>query len=166
MRGDVRLVFITTVPVAAFLVYDGIHGLLRGHFLGQRHGLKSAVTAEGPTFQIGDTNQYVEYGLWALPFEQLGADPHQMAPYFVALGLIGLLGMVGFWRARPWGWVATVAFATMGLFHLGFSTLLCLAALVVLFLPSTRRRLLRPDPISHPLSEPASVEKPQRMASE
>jgi hypothetical protein len=139
MLPQVRAVLVLTLSLALWAIADGTKCLVSGTYFGRV--LPEAALAQHPYALALPSEQYVDYGPWAAWLVQLGVDPHALAPFFVALGVAGLLGLFLFLQARPVGWALLVAFSLTSTAKIGLVALVALALLVVLLLPGTRRLL-------------------------
>ena len=141
MRLPVRVILVLTLSLSLWSIVDGVRCLVTGRYFGRV--LSQAEIGEWPHALAlpplaGGLPQSIDYGAWAAWLTQLGVDPHALAPFFLALGLAGLIGLVLFLQARPIGWALLVAFAGVCALKWGMFSLLALPLLVVLWLPATR----------------------------
>ena len=137
MLPQVRIVLVTSLATALWFLADAVKFFVSGRFLGQR--LTSAeVNASPYALQLTD-GSYVDYGIWAAWLVSKGFDPHDMAPIFFGLGVIGLVGLYLFLAARPIGWALLVGFAMISIPRLDAVGISAGVLLMTLVLPATRR---------------------------
>ena len=143
MLPQVRIVLITTCASSLWFIADAIKCLVSGRFLGQRLD-PSHVSATPHALQLTD-GSYVDYGVWAAWLVAQGFDPHDLAPVFLVLGILGLVGLYFFLAARPIGWALLVGFAIFSFPRLGAVGISSAVLLLTLLLPSTRRLIFAVD---------------------
>jgi hypothetical protein len=139
MLPQVRAVLVLTLSLALWAIADGVKCLVSGTYFGRV--LSDAALPQHPYALALPTEQYIDYGPWAAWLVQLGVDPHALAPFFIGLGVVGLLGLFLFLQARPVGWALLVAFSLVSTAKVGLVAVVAVVLLVVLLLPATRRLL-------------------------
>ena len=139
MRLQVRVILVCTLGLGLWFLADGVRCLVTGRFFGQQIPPEQVGRFKN-ALQVG-ASEFVDYGAWAAYVVQLGMDPHALAPFFVVLGLVALLGLFLFLQARPVGWAMLVAFAVTSSLKVGASSVVSVVLLAVLMLPATRRLL-------------------------
>jgi hypothetical protein len=97
-----------------YMLFDGMHRLLTGSYFGG------------------------QLGPWAALVSAVGINPASMAPVFVVLGALWLVGGVALpFRAR-WSTGLLIAVSVISLAYLVFGTILSLIALVILLMNRKR----------------------------
>jgi hypothetical protein len=96
------------------MLFDGIHQLLVGSYFGDR------------------------LGPWAALVSAVGISPGSMAPVFVVLGVLWLVGGVGFLFGARGSTGLLIAVSVISLAYLVFGTILSLLALAILLLSRKR----------------------------
>lgn len=139
MLPQVRAVLVLTLSLAFWAIADGVKCLVTGTYFGKV--LPEAALPQHPWALALPSERFVDYGPWAGWLVQLGVDPHALAPFLVALGAIGLLGLFLFLQARPIGWALLVAFSLVSAAKVGLVAVVALVLFGVLLLPATRKLL-------------------------
>jgi hypothetical protein len=104
------------------MIVDGAHRLITGDFVRLRGQL----------------------GPWAALVQRLGLEPMNLAPLFLALGILWLVvANLFLFQNSPTSWRALVALAILSLWYLGFGLALDVATLILLLVPATRAALRR-----------------------
>ena len=111
--------------MGGWMVFDGLHVLLRGKYFGP--------DKPGP---------------WSVVFQRLGIDPFALGPLFIVFGAAWFAFTIAGLLGHMWGWyaAAVVALATLWYFPLG--TILSIAFLALLYLGVLRNAS---GELSHPL---------------
>ena len=109
------LAVVVAVIAGGWMVFDGVHVLLRGKYFGP----------ERP-------------GPWSVPFVKLGVDPFAMGPLFIALGAAWLVCLIALMSGQAWGWWGAVIVALETLWYAPLGTVLALVYLALLWLTSLR----------------------------
>ena len=133
-----RVAMMTSLALAMWFVWDAIHCFRTGRFVSRPLSEAEAELADGVVVQLED-GTLVEYGPWAALFTSFDADPNLAAPLFLALGLIGFVGLGLFLARRPAGWTILLAFGVVSLLYAWLGTALAALLVVMLLLPGTRR---------------------------
>ena len=109
------LAVVVAVLAGGWMVFDGVHVLLRGKYFGP----------ERP-------------GPWSVPFVKLGVDPFALGPLFIARGAGWLVGLVALVRGQTWGWWGAVIVAAATLWYAPLGTVLAVVYLALLCFTSLR----------------------------
>jgi hypothetical protein len=91
-----------------YMLFDGIHKLHTGSYFGNR------------------------LGPWANLVSIFGIDPNAIAPVFIALGALWLVGGVAFLLKLRWSRLFLIALSVISLAYLVFGTVLSVISLVLL----------------------------------
>jgi hypothetical protein len=132
-----RFLVAPTVALAGWMIFDGIRCLLTGTYTARVLSASQALASDGIVFASGD-GRYVEYGLWAKPFQLMDMDPAVIAPFFVAWGALGLMGLLLYFRRKPMGWTLLLVFGLVSLGYLFPGTVIASLLLLVLALKPVR----------------------------
>jgi hypothetical protein len=116
-------VVLMALVVAAWLAFDGGHGLVTGDYVTPQTGTHAG-----------------ELGPWSAVVEAAGIDPRSrlMMTVHAVVGFAGLVAVGGFLMEATWSWWAMVGFAVASLWYLPFGTLLSAAQLGLLTLTPLR----------------------------
>jgi hypothetical protein len=137
MLPQVRIVLVTSLATSLWYIADAIKFYISGRFLGLQLSA-GEVNAAPYALQLTD-GSYVDYGIWAAWLVAQGFDPHDLAPVFLVLGLVGLAGLFMFLSAKPIGWAMLVGFSVVAFPRLGAVGIAAGVLFVTLILPATRR---------------------------
>jgi len=96
------------------MLFDGMHQLLTGSYFGGR------------------------LGPWAALVSAVGISPGSIAPVFVVLGVLWLVGGVAFLFRARWSTGLLIAVSVISLAYLVFGTILSLIALAILLVHRKR----------------------------
>jgi len=96
------------------MLFDGVHRLLAGNYFGGR------------------------LGPWAALVSAVGINPASMAPVFIVLGTLWLVGGVAFLFRARWSTGLLIAVSVISLAYLVFGTILSLIALAILLMRRKR----------------------------
>ena len=132
-----RFLIAPTLALALWMIFDGMRCLLTGSYTARELTYEQAKAAKGVVFLVD--GHLLEYGLWAKPFELMDQDPAIIAPFFVAFGLLGLFGLVLYYRRKPLGWTILLGFAVCSLGYLIPGTFIAVMLLILLALAPIRR---------------------------
>jgi uncharacterized membrane protein YjjP (DUF1212 family) len=97
-----------------YMLFDGMHRLLTGSYFGGR------------------------LGPWAVLVSAAGISPASMAPLFVVLGVLWLVGGVALLFRARWSTGLLIAVSAISLAYLVFGTILSLIALAILLMNRKR----------------------------
>jgi hypothetical protein len=97
------------------MLFDGMHRLFTGSYFGGR------------------------LGPWAALVSAVGISPGSVAPVFVILGALWLVGGVAFLLRARWSTALLTAASMVSLAYLAFGTILSLIALVILLMNRRRK---------------------------
>jgi|GEM_PF-1830095 len=142
MLPQVRLILVATLGLSVWHLVDGAYALWRGHFIARQIAGEQLFDVPGAVL-LSD-GRVLDYGRWAQVVTDAGMDPTWFAPFFVGLGVVGVVGLFLFLQARAIGWAMLVAFAAGCTLRLGAPAAVAAVLLLVLLLPATRR-LLQPS---------------------
>jgi hypothetical protein len=109
------LAVIIAVLAGGWMIFDGMHVLLRGKYFGP----------EKP-------------GPWSGPFVRLGVDPFALGPLFIVLGVGWLVCLVAMLAGQTWGWYGGAIVAIATLWYAPPGTVLSLAYLIVFYVTILR----------------------------
>jgi hypothetical protein len=112
------LLAIVGVLAGGWMVFDGIHVLLRGKYFGP----------EKP-------------GPWSAIVRAVGLDPFKLGPIFIAMGVMWLTLLIATQCGLRWGWWGALIVAAGSLWYLPLGT--ALSALYILLLMAVRSHVLR-----------------------
>jgi len=93
-----------------YMLFDGVHRLLTGSYFGGR------------------------LGPWAALVSAVGISPGSMAPVFIVLGALWLVGGVALLFHARWSTGLLIAVSVISLAYLVFGTILSLLALAILLM--------------------------------
>jgi len=95
-----------------WMLFDGLHVIRKGKYFGPE-----------------------EPGLWSNIVASFGINPFSMGPFFVILGLVWYVSVVGFLLSSSWGWLALLvsAIATLWYVKIGSIISVIVIALLVFF---------------------------------
>jgi hypothetical protein len=113
-EGSKVALFTVCLLQGGYMLFDGIHQLLVGSYFGDR------------------------LGPWAALVSAVGISPGSMAPVFVVLGVLWLVGGVGFLFGARGSTGLLIAVSVISLAYLVFGTILSLLALAILLLSRKR----------------------------
>ena len=141
----IRLLFTPVLALSFWMIFDGGRALITGAYTARIHSEKTAAVASGIIVPLDD-GRFAEYGPWAYPFARLTIDPAVMAPFFIGLGVLGVLSLAFFlWskslEKRRLAYTGLIAFCITSLPYLIPGTIMASIALISLFSPSVRARL-------------------------
>ena len=97
-----------------YMIFDGMHRLITGNYFGGR------------------------VGPWADLALAVGLSPGAMAPLFVILGALWLVGGVALLLRKRWSTRLLIAVSVVSLAYLVFGTILSLIALLIVLMPRKR----------------------------
>ena len=139
-----RLLRITTLSLTAFLGYEGLFYLLKGHLVGKIYAPNAL--PKGDMLIVGLPNGLaIQYPFWAQTWMSMGVDPTILAPLFLGLGVLGVMALALLWRQKWLAvWVLLVPFHLMAILHWGIGSAIALVGLVGLFLPGWRQFWFQP----------------------
>lgn len=98
-----------------YMLFDGMHRLLTGNYFGG------------------------QLGPWAALVAAVGISPGSMAPVFVVLGIVWLVGGAAWLFRARWSTGLLIAVSAISLAYLVFGTVLSLIALAILLMHRTRK---------------------------
>ena len=100
------LITILGILNGGFMLFDGIHVLIKGKYIGP----------EKP-------------GPWAAIFEKLGVDVFKLGPLFIVYGILWLVWLYGLWTNQSWSHWFGIAVCILTLWYIPFGTLFSLIVL-------------------------------------
>jgi hypothetical protein len=109
------LAVVVAVLAGGWMVFDGVHVLLRGKYFGPDR--------PGP---------------WSAPFVKLGVDPFALGPLFIALGAAWLVCLIALLSGQAWGWWGALIVAAATLWYAPLGTVLALVYLALLWFTNLR----------------------------
>jgi hypothetical protein len=139
-----RFLVAPTLALAGWMIYDGVRCLLTGSYTARKLSASQALASDGVVFEQG--GHYVEYGLWAKPFAMMDMDPSVVAPFFVAWGVLGIMGLLLYFKRKPMGWTLLLVFSLVSLGYLIPGTVIAGLLVVLLALPPIRAWALHAPP--------------------
>ncbi|MGD0347054.1 MAG: hypothetical protein ABSA85_09870 [Terracidiphilus sp.] len=109
------VLFAVCLLQGGYMLFDGVHRLLAGNYFGGR------------------------LGPWAALVSAVGINPASMAPVFIVLGTLWLVGGVAFLFRARWSTGLLIAVSVISLAYLVFGTILSLIALAILLMRRKRK---------------------------
>jgi hypothetical protein len=94
----------------AWMLFDGIHVLLKGKYFGPP-----------------------EPGPWSKIVEKIGVDPFSLGPVFIFLGVVWILSVIGILQGVDWGWPLALIVAVCTLWYAPIGTVLAIFAILLLW---------------------------------
>ncbi len=139
MLPQIRFILVSTLSLAAWHVVDGFYAMWHGAFIARL--MPSNALLDTPGAVLLSDGRVLDYGRWAKWSLDAGIDPTLFAPFFLALGILGFIGLVLFLQARPVGWAMLLAFSLGCGLRLGVPLAVGILLIAVLLLPATRALL-------------------------
>src|SRR5688500_18940743 len=96
--------------IGGWMVFDGVHVLLRGKYFGP--------DKPGP---------------WSVPFARLGIDPFALGPLFIVLGAAWFAFTIAGLLGHAWGWYGAAIVAVVTLWYFPLGTILSIAFLALVY---------------------------------
>jgi hypothetical protein len=117
------IVLTLVVVIGGWMLFDGLHALVTGDFVTPKSGTHAG-----------------QLGPWANPVSGVGLDPRSMLIKLVFIGyaLVYLAAGITFIGRVPGAWWALIILAVLGLWYLPFGTVVNLAVVALLLMPSLR----------------------------
>jgi len=136
-----RLVTTPALALFAWTLAEGARVFATGRFSG-RAIARDDVENHPHALLLSDASA-IDYGLFGSFLVEKGIDPHALAPFFVIVGALGLVGVVLLLMRRQTGYALVVTAALGAAVRIGVPSLVGLALVVVLLVPRVRRAFFR-----------------------